>query len=84
MRPSNSWDFEDVDGGHDAVIRLKSQDVWREPALWEGSDRFLEVKALLKERYGSRFRSLTPTEGSELYLYGDNVQLVISGGMPVD
>ncbi len=53
------------------VIRLGEQVIWVEPALWEGYDRFYEVKVLLKQRYGARFASLTPTEDSKLYLYGD-------------
>ena len=68
-----AWDFED-DKADDAlwtVIRLGEREVWREPALWEGHERFAEVKSILKERYGERFRSLTPTAASEHYLLGD-------------
>ena len=37
-----------------------------------GHERFHEVKELLRQRYGTRFASLTPTQASELYLYGDH------------
>jgi hypothetical protein len=51
-----------------AKARKNSQ---REPAIYEGAWRFDEVKAILKERYGRRFASLTPTGASEYYLLGD-------------
>ncbi|MGI9021377.1 MAG: hypothetical protein ACR2G3_11785 [Solirubrobacterales bacterium] len=69
-----TWDFlpdAGEDGDHVTVILLGGRELWREVAFWEGFDRFEQVKALLKERYGSRFGSLTPTAGSELYLLGD-------------
>jgi hypothetical protein len=74
------WD-EEVRGEDErlTVIRFGDRVVWSEPEVWEGVDRFDAVKALLKERYGSRFRSLAPTEQSELYLYGD-----IGGRVDVD
>jgi hypothetical protein len=66
------WDWEGHEPG-ETVIRLGEREIWREPARWEGYERFDAVKAILKERYGSRFRSLTPTERSTLYLYGDGM-----------
>ena len=53
------------------VIRFGDRVIWSEPERWEGLPRFEAVKAILKQRYGPRFRSLTPTEQSEMYLYGD-------------
>jgi hypothetical protein len=47
--------------------------VWKELAWWESVDRFNEVKNLLKEKYGSRFLRLTPTQPSEMWLYGDDL-----------
>ncbi len=67
------WDHEARDQDRLTVIRIGDRVIWCEPALWEGWDRFNEVKTILKEKYGSRFRSLTPTSASELYLYGDDL-----------
>jgi hypothetical protein len=72
-----SWDMPSEDEKL-AVIRLGEQEVWTEPALWEGYERFNEVKALLKERYGSRFRSLTPTERGKTWLYGDDPRIGVT------
>ena len=36
-------------------------------------DGYNELKALLKERYGSRFAALTPTTGAKYNLLGDKV-----------
>lgn len=54
------------------VIRFGEREIWREPAVWEGHERFAEVEEILRRRYGPRFHSLTPTERSEKYLYGDS------------
>lgn len=74
------WDFEDREPGGDCmtVIRLDGRELWREVAYYEGADRFDEVKALLKDRYGARFASLIPTRASELYLYGDMISRTVS------
>ena len=68
-----AWDQEPGDPDDSTVVRLGDRTVWREPVLWEGWERFNEVKAMMKERYGTRFRSLTPTPRSEMYLYGDDL-----------
>jgi hypothetical protein len=67
------WDFEQIDGTETArtIIRHGDREVWSEPALWEGGERFREVKTLLEERYGARFVGLAPSEASRLFLYGD-------------
>jgi hypothetical protein len=65
------------------VIRLGDRVIWTEPGLWEGAWRFEQVKQVLKQRYGSRFRSLTPAEQSELYLYGDDAALLARGGVSI-
>jgi hypothetical protein len=72
------WDFEsDEDAGERwTVIRHGSTEVWREPAVYEAYERFDEVKAILKQRYGKRFRSLTPTKASEMWLYGDHFRSI--------
>ena len=75
------WDFAGTDpqtaGGGQAspetVIRHGHLEVWREPALWEGYERFVEVLGMLRERYGARLKDLVPTAASELFLYGDRL-----------
>jgi hypothetical protein len=66
------WDFEEADGECWTLIRCGEETVWRELAYYEGWQRFNEVKQLLKQRY-EQFVSLTPTDRSELYLFGDDV-----------
>ncbi len=70
------WDFETekVDGDHHWVVRCGDRLVWREIAAYGDWRRFNEIKALLKNKYGWRFVSLTPTEASKLYLYGDDLR----------
>jgi hypothetical protein len=72
------WDFEEDDNRD----RTRDDVIWREDAVWEGTDRFFEIKELLREKYGPRFASLTPTDASELWLYGDEVRWVFKGGVP--
>lgn len=45
---------------------------WRELAFWDNMVRFNEIKGRLKQKYGLRFISLTPTDGSLDYLTGDH------------
>jgi hypothetical protein len=67
------WDYEEKEGDRFTVIRIRDRMIWSEPALWEGWARFNDIKAILKEKYGSRFRSLIPTSASKVYLYGDDL-----------
>ena len=75
------WDFADADPGQaragpmsrETVIRHGQFEVWREPAQWEGYERFIEVLGMLRERYGARLKDLVPTATSELFLYGDRL-----------
>jgi hypothetical protein len=67
------WDFEDRDGEHFTILRAGDQVLWGELAYWEGIDRFKQIARLLRKRYGRRLKSITPTEASELYLYGDKL-----------
>ena len=66
------WDIERYDGG-DTIIRFGEKVVWREPAYYEGSERFIEIVDILIQKYGSRLRDLIPSENSELLLYGDRI-----------
>jgi hypothetical protein len=54
------------------VIRIGEREVWRELAFWDNMVRFNEIKGLLKRKYGTRFKSLTPTDGSLDFLTGDH------------
>ena len=45
--------------------------IWRELAFWENGTRFGEIEDLLKQKYGAQFKSLTPTPGSKMWLWGD-------------
>ena len=71
------WDIDNADRRErpddDAwtVISCGDVTVWRELAYWEGYERFNDVRAILKARYGPRFARLKPTEASIGYLYGD-------------
>jgi hypothetical protein len=66
------WDT--IDGPEvDSTTTILHEDdaIWSEPAVFEGAWRFAEVAELLKLRYGERFRTLTPTDRSGVYLWGD-------------
>src|SRR6266852_5824525 len=54
------------------IIRVGEREVWRELAFWDNMVRFNEIKDLLKQKYGTRFKSLTPTDGSLDFLTGDH------------
>lgn len=54
------------------IIKIGEKEVWRELAFWGNIPRFNEIKELLKQRYGTRFKSLTPTNGSLDFLTGDH------------
>jgi hypothetical protein len=70
-----TWDFKQHVGDEDEkyqIIRVGEIEVWRELAFWDNIERFNEIKALLKQKYGTRFKSLTPTDGSLDFLTGDH------------
>ena len=66
-----TWDFvgEEPDG-YTALI-YDGNEIWQEPAIYEGYDRFSEVVDILKEKYSERLVDVEPTKASWLYLYGD-------------
>ncbi|MDQ7779900.1 MAG: hypothetical protein RDV41_09350 [Planctomycetota bacterium] len=71
------WDWEERGPGqYDTVIRCGDSVVWREPAVYEGSERFVEIVSILKNRYGDRLVDVEPTAASEYYLYGDRLSSV--------
>ncbi len=63
------WDQEE----NRTVIKIGDKVVWSEPAIYEGWERFNEVKDFLKPKYGPRFHRITPTMRSKIYLYGDDI-----------
>lgn len=65
-----AWDRDETH----TLIRHGDDIIWREPLFWEGWPRFNQVKDVLKSRYGTRFKSLIPTEASRLYLFGDDLK----------
>ena len=69
------WDVEVRDDKERwTVLRYEGVEIWREPAFWEGVDRFAEVFEILHARYGSRLGELRPTRASLQYLYGDDLR----------
>lgn len=68
------WDFQKgADGEFYQVIRAGEAEVWRELAFFNNMRRFEEIKELLKAKYGTRFKRLTPTAASLEWLSGDNL-----------
>lgn len=61
------WDQE----GAETRILNGETVIWSEPVKYEAFDRYEEVAILLKEKYGSRVKDLTPADRSKLFLYGD-------------
>jgi len=68
------WDTENA-GEEQASFVIKAGDrvLWREPLFWECWPRFNQVKVILKQKYGRRCRSLTPTDRSHVWLFGDSI-----------
>lgn len=60
--------------GRETMIYLEDRLIWREPAVYEGVDRFVEVAKLLSAHYGTRLLDLRPTEKSLIYLLGDDLR----------
>ena len=68
------WDLvKGEDGEWYQSIRHRDSEVWRELAFFNNLNRFEETKELLKAKYGTRFKSLTPTQRSIEWLSGDNL-----------
>jgi DNA-directed RNA polymerase subunit RPC12/RpoP len=67
------WDFEEHGDECLTILRAGDQVLWGELAYWEGIERFKEVAAILRRRYGRELRSITPSPASTLFLYGDKL-----------
>jgi hypothetical protein len=70
------WDQEsDADREQWTTIRTAGHghEFWRERTYWEGYDRFNHVRDFLRQRYGSLFAGMVPSQRSLLWLGGDYV-----------
>ncbi len=74
------WDFEGFWAPAEEdepwnVIRVArtGEEICREPAFYEVKERFKFIRELLRQRYGKRFQSLTPTRRSWMWLFGDDI-----------
>jgi len=65
-------DVVSVDGEDYQVVRLGDAEIWRELAFWDHLQRFNEIKNILREKYRTQFKSLTPTAWSLDWLTGDH------------
>lgn len=63
-----------IKGDDYSIIEHQGKEVWREPMVWEGCERFMEIGRILKDKYGNNMMDLIPDETAETFLYGDKVQ----------
>jgi hypothetical protein len=71
------WDIAQDEHDKFQEIRIGNRLIWRELVFWENGPRFGEIEHLLKQKYGARFVSLTPTPGSKLWLWGDKMRMIV-------
>ena len=67
------WDFVEAGLESETLLKHGNAIIFREPALYEGFERYIEVATILRARYGAALQDLVPTARSELYLYGDSL-----------
>lgn len=67
------WDYDDTGAMRDTLIKHGETVIFREPAIYEGYNRFIKVAKILRAHYGPALRDLVPTQWSEQYLYGDRL-----------
>jgi hypothetical protein len=67
------WDFDYAGFDSDTLIKYGDTIIFREPVIYEGYERFIEVAQLLRARYGTALADLIPTDASKAYLYGDRL-----------
>jgi hypothetical protein len=58
------------------VLRAGQRELWRELAGRADHQRFAQVAAILRDKYGQRLEDLVPTRSAELQLYGDSLGAV--------
>ena len=70
-----AWDEVATEGqsAESVVILHEDLEIWREQSFYENYERFGQVAALLKDKYGSTLVDLIPTKRSWMYLYGDRL-----------
>lgn len=66
-----TWDYLDGENEKYTLLIHDEKEIWREPAVYEGYERFEEIVDILKEKYGERLVDVEPTKASYLYLLGD-------------
>jgi len=66
------WDIADAGGDTYQIIKRGDTEVWRELAFFDNIPRFNEVRELVRNKYGTRFKSLQPTDRSLEWLCGEN------------
>ena len=79
--PGDRLHFQWVQMEDKTILRLGNRILWEEPGFYEGAWRFVEVRAILKEKYGDRFCALTPTPGSLMDLLGDRLSSIRDVGL---
>ncbi len=67
------WDFAGAEPYCETLIKHGETIIFREPAVYQGYERFIEVAKILRDRYGSALCDLIPTDRSATYLYGDRL-----------
>ncbi len=67
------WDFDDVLWYRGQPEDHSCHIVWKERAVHEGGERFVDIVDILKRKYGDRLVDMVPTDASGGYLYGDNL-----------
>ena len=69
-----AWDWIRDDSNRSyTIIRNGDKEIWREPACYEGYERFREIAHILKQKYGDHIVDLVPSSASETYLLGDDL-----------
>ena len=66
------WDFDYSESNNETLIKHGDTIIFREPAFYEGYERFIQVAEILRARYGCALRDLIPTVNSGTYLDGDS------------
>lgn len=66
-----SADDEQVEGESWFAVTHAGREIWRELAIYEGMDRFVALRKLLREAYAPRRVALAVTDAAQRTLFGD-------------
>ncbi len=66
------WNFLYAEPYNEALIKHGDTIIFREPAFYEGYERFIQVAEILRARYGAALRDLIPMNDDLTYLCGDS------------